>query len=198
MINGSEFSVSRIAHANNKSEYFIDDVQTTFGQIASLLKSKGIDLDNNRFLILQVCCQESEIHCMKRILCVKGEVELISQMKPRGTNLRDVGLLEYLEEIIGSDKHVDRIEQLSGNLEVATSEKESMQRRVRSVELETAQLAEKKGDAEQFLRQKANCIQLQMKKNAYYSMYLKVLLFLECLPSTVSVVERIRDNEDSN
>jgi structural maintenance of chromosome 4 len=58
------------------------------------LSSKGIDLEHNRFLILQ------------------GEVEQISLMKPKGSGPNDEGLLEYLEEIIGSDRFVEQIEQL--------------------------------------------------------------------------------------
>ena len=71
MIPGSEFSVARVAHANNKSEYFINDNLTTFGQIASLLKGKGVDLDNSRFLILQVSCT-SEVDATRRCVCVGG------------------------------------------------------------------------------------------------------------------------------
>ncbi len=56
---------------------------------------KGIDLDHNRFLILQ------------------GEVEQISLMKPKSENEHDIGLLEYLDEIIGSSVHVERIKQLA-------------------------------------------------------------------------------------
>lgn len=51
----SEFTVSRTAHRNNSSDYFIDDKKSNFTEVTKLLKSKGIDLDNNRFLILQVC-----------------------------------------------------------------------------------------------------------------------------------------------
>lgn len=54
---------------------------------------KGIDLANNRFLILQ------------------GEVEQISLMKPKGKNEDETGLLEYLEELIGSDKYKREIDQ---------------------------------------------------------------------------------------
>jgi structural maintenance of chromosome 4 len=67
--------------------------------VTSLLKSKGIDLDNNRFLILQ------------------GEVEQISLMRPKaesdGAGGRDgsPGLLEYLEDIIGTDRLVPQIEE---------------------------------------------------------------------------------------
>ena len=35
-------------------------------------------------------------------LLLKGEVEQISQMKPKGLSEHDEGLLEYLENIIGT------------------------------------------------------------------------------------------------
>ena len=54
MIPGSEFSVSRTAHRNNTSNYYIGMRKSNFSEVTDLLKSKGIDLDNNRFLILQV------------------------------------------------------------------------------------------------------------------------------------------------
>lgn len=54
VVDGSAFTVGRIAHANNKSEYLLNEVPTPFGQISTFLKGKGIDVDNNRFLILQV------------------------------------------------------------------------------------------------------------------------------------------------
>jgi structural maintenance of chromosome 4 len=62
--------------------------------VKTLLKKKGIDLDHNRFLILQ------------------GEVEQISLMDPKGKNEGDVGLLEYLEDIIGSNTEVEKITNL--------------------------------------------------------------------------------------
>lgn len=51
---GSEFSVSRTAHRSNQSDYYINDRKVPSKDVADKLKSKGIDLDNNRFLILQV------------------------------------------------------------------------------------------------------------------------------------------------
>jgi len=53
-IDGSHFLVNRVAYRNNTSKYFIDERQCHFSDVASLLNSKGVDLDNNRFLILQV------------------------------------------------------------------------------------------------------------------------------------------------
>lgn len=54
VVPNSEFIVSRTAHRNNTSNYYIDDRRSNFGEVTELLKSKGIDLNNNRFLILQV------------------------------------------------------------------------------------------------------------------------------------------------
>ena len=39
---------------------------------------------------------------------MQGEVEQIFMMKPRAQGPHDVGLLEYLEDIIGTDKYVER------------------------------------------------------------------------------------------
>ena len=51
---GSAFAVSRTAHRNNTSNYYIGERRSNFGEVTEMLKAKGIDLDNNRFLILQV------------------------------------------------------------------------------------------------------------------------------------------------
>ena len=45
--------ISRTAHRDNSSHYYIDDRKSSFGEVTALLKGKGVDLDNNRFLILQ-------------------------------------------------------------------------------------------------------------------------------------------------
>ena len=50
----TQFVVSRTAHANNTSHYYLDQRRSNYTEVVDLLKSKGIDLDNNRFLILQV------------------------------------------------------------------------------------------------------------------------------------------------
>ena len=54
VIPSSDFTVCRTAHRNNNSEYYVDDKKSSFTEVTKLLKGKGIDLDNNRFLILQV------------------------------------------------------------------------------------------------------------------------------------------------
>ena len=46
--------VSRTAHKDGSSYYCLDNHRKPFKEIASLLRESGIDLDHNRFLILQV------------------------------------------------------------------------------------------------------------------------------------------------
>ena len=79
----SEIVVSREATSSNQSNYYLDGKKKTFKEIGALLRGRGIDLDHNRFLILQ------------------GEVESIAMMKPKAQTEHDDGLLEYLEDIIG-------------------------------------------------------------------------------------------------
>ena len=61
MVPNSEFVVSRTAHRNNTSNYYVNDRKSSFTEVIALLKGKGIDLDNNRFLILQVHCQHMQL-----------------------------------------------------------------------------------------------------------------------------------------
>ena len=51
---GSDLVVTRTANKNNSSEYFVNDRKSSFTEVTTLLKAKGVDLNNNRFLILQV------------------------------------------------------------------------------------------------------------------------------------------------
>lgn len=43
-------------------------------------------------------------------LFLQGEVEQISLMKPKAQGAHDEGFLEYLEDIIGTNKYVEKIE----------------------------------------------------------------------------------------
>lgn len=51
----SAFYVSRTASADSSSQYYIDGKKRQFKDVAALLQTNGIDLNHNRFLILQVC-----------------------------------------------------------------------------------------------------------------------------------------------
>ena len=54
VVDGSQFVVSRYVYRDNKSKYYINQQEARFNEeVCPLLKSKGIDLEHNRFLILQ-------------------------------------------------------------------------------------------------------------------------------------------------
>lgn len=65
IVPNSQVIISRVAYQNNSSKYFINNKVSNATEVTTYLRKRGIDLDNNRFLILQ------------------GEVEQISLMKPK-------------------------------------------------------------------------------------------------------------------
>lgn len=99
VIENSNLIVSRKANKNNSSVYYINNKVSSYTEVTSLLKNEGIDLDHKRFLILQ------------------GEVEMIAQMKPKAENENDDGLLEYLEDIIGTSAYKEEIESTTSKIE---------------------------------------------------------------------------------
>jgi structural maintenance of chromosome 4 len=113
---GTECIISRVANKNNSSTYKIDNKNATFAEVAAALDTRNIDLKNNRFLILQ------------------GEVELISQMKPLGTAPGETGLLEYLEDIIGSNKFVEPIVKANAEYDGSEENRTQAKNRMRASE----------------------------------------------------------------
>jgi len=141
VVDGSLLEVSRVAYQSNKSDYFVDGQRKTFTEVAEILQTRGVDLQNNRFLILQ------------------GEVEQISLMKPKGQTPHEDGLLEYLEDIIGSNKYVEAIEQATEKVEQFNQVRTEMLNRVKVVEKEKESLEDAKNEAEEFLEKDRLLIQ---------------------------------------
>ena len=134
MVPNSQFVVSRTAFPDNSSKYHVGSKAVSRGEVVDLLKQHGIDLDNNRFLILQ------------------GEVEHIATMKPKSANPGDDnGLLEYLEDIIGSNRFVEPIADATKELEVLSVERTRRLNRLRIVEKEKIQLEASKVQAEEHI-----------------------------------------------
>ncbi|KAG0252496.1 hypothetical protein BG011_006944 [Mortierella polycephala] len=150
-ISGSTLVVSRQAHRNNSSKYFVNNFLSSYTAVTTLLKGRGIDLDHKRFLILQ------------------GEVESISQMKAKAQNEHEDGLLEYLEDIIGTSAYKETIEQAGVELEALNDERSERLTRVKYVEKEKENLEGKKREAETFLKDENN---LAVKQSALYQIYL--------------------------
>ncbi|KAJ1735490.1 Structural maintenance of chromosomes protein 4 [Coemansia biformis] len=131
---GSELVVARTASQNNQSKYILDGTVSSYAEVTALLRSKGVDLDHKRFLILQ------------------GEVENISQMKPMGQSDSEVGLLEYLEDIIGTAAYKGQIEEARSQVDGLNSARSERLHRVKLVEREKNSLEGKKNEALAFVR----------------------------------------------
>ncbi|XP_007258458.3 structural maintenance of chromosomes protein 4 [Astyanax mexicanus] len=133
VIPNSKFHVSRTAGKDNSSAYHINGKKATFKDVGTVLRSHGIDLDHNRFLILQ------------------GEVEQIAMMKPKGQTEHDEGMLEYLEDIIGSCRLKEPINTLCRRVELLNEQRGEKLNRVKMVEKDKNALEGEKNKAVEFL-----------------------------------------------
>ena len=166
VIPDSTMVVSRRAFKNNSSNYYLNGRTTNFTAVTTLLKDKGIDLDHKRFLILQ------------------GEVESIAQMKPKAANEHDDGLLEYLEDIIGTSKYKTPIEEAATEMEALNEICVEKQARVQHVEKEKNGLEDKKNKALAYIRDEN---ELAEKQSALYQIYIA-----ECEDNTKVTEEAIQ------
>ncbi|KAK5147663.1 hypothetical protein LTR04_000794 [Oleoguttula sp. CCFEE 6159] len=147
----SKLVISRRAFKNNASKYYINGSESNFTSVTTLLRDRGVDLDHKRFLILQ------------------GEVESIAQMKPKAANEHDDGLLEYLEDIIGTSKYKTPIEESAAETEVLNEVCVEKSSRVQHVEKEKNSLEDKKDKALAFIRDEN---ELVTKQSALYQVYI--------------------------
>lgn len=147
----SHLIVSRRAFKNNTSKYYMNKKETNFAAVGSFLRERGIDLDHKRFLILQ------------------GEVESIAQMKAKATSEHDEGLLEYLEDIIGTSKYKTPIDEAAAELETLNDVCVEKNNRVQHVEKEKTGLEDKKNKALAYIGDEN---ELSQKQSALYQIYI--------------------------
>lgn len=151
VIPNTETIVTRIAKTDSSSTYKLNGRNSSFKDITAYLNSKGVDLDNNRFLILQ------------------GEVEMISMMPPKGKTENDEGLLEYLEDIIGSSKFVEATNEAAEKVDALTEVRQEKLNRVKAVEKEKDNLEGAKQEAEALLAKER---EIRQKQNILYHIHL--------------------------
>ncbi|KAJ3333038.1 hypothetical protein HDU76_011991 [Blyttiomyces sp. JEL0837] len=149
VVPNSQITVSRTVEKSKgeKSTYRINGRTCTLGDVTSLLSGKGVDLTHKRFLILQ------------------GEVESIALMKPKAVSEHEDGLLEYLEDIIGTTNYHEAIEKSTKLVEELNLERDEKLTRLKMVEKEKNAVEPRKKEAEEFLKLENN---LTRKKNLLY------------------------------
>ncbi|CCK71259.1 condensin subunit SMC4 KNAG_0G02020 [Huiozyma naganishii CBS 8797] len=142
--------ITRKAFKNNSSKYFINGKESNFTEVTKLLKEQGIDLDHKRFLILQ------------------GEVENIAQMKAKAEKDNEDGLLEYLEDIIGTKHYKPLIEQKTVEIEAMNELCIEKENRFRIVDDEKNSLEKDKDAALEFLEKEKQLTLLKSKLTQYH------------------------------
>lgn len=152
IVPNSDIVISRTADKDCNSKYYINDKISNFTDVTNLLRTKGVDLDNNRFLILQ------------------GEVEQIAMMKPKAQGPHQEGLLEYLEDLIGSNKYVEAIEESFSHVERLTELRNEKLNRVKMVEKEKEGLEGAKSEAEEYLLKETELMSNSASLNQLFMM----------------------------
>lgn len=97
----SALRIKREVYRSGVSQYYIDGTRSSQKEVMECLIAQGVDLEHNRFLILQ------------------GEVEQIALMKPKAEKEGEEGLLEYLDDLIGTNEYVQRITDMTSTAEAA-------------------------------------------------------------------------------
>uniref|UniRef100_A0A8B9LET7 Structural maintenance of chromosomes protein n=1 Tax=Astyanax mexicanus TaxID=7994 RepID=A0A8B9LET7_ASTMX len=161
VIPNSKFHVSRTAGKDNSSAYHINGKKATFKDVGTVLRSHGIDLDHNRFLILQ------------------GEVEQIAMMKPKGQTEHDEGMLEYLEDIIGSCRLKEPINTLCRRVELLNEQRGEKLNRVKMVEKDKNALEGEKNKAVEFLTLENDMFKKRSQLCQFYVKLGKLTKFIE-------------------
>ncbi|CDR93873.1 SMC family, C-terminal domain containing protein, putative [Babesia bigemina] len=143
VVPGSELVISREVHRDNSSRYRINGRTATQKDVSNSLKSFGMDLYNNRFLILQ------------------GEVEQIAQMKPKATKPEEEGLLEYLEDIIGTNQYLESIKGAQRCHEELQEQYQERFNRARVAQKDVEDLLEAKREADAYLAREKSLLVAQ-------------------------------------
>lgn len=146
-VEGTELVVAREARRDNSSTYWVNDKKSNRTDVTAMLKKRGIDLDHNRFLILQ------------------GEVEQIAMMKPKAPSAHEDGLLEYLEDIIGSNRLQQPISEAQQQVEQLNESRASRLNALKAVEQQMQALEGRKAEAETYVHTET---QLHEKRSALY------------------------------
>ncbi|KAJ1634488.1 RecF/RecN/SMC N terminal domain-containing protein, partial [Pavlovales sp. CCMP2436] len=86
VVPGNELEVSRVAYRNSSCESFVNGNPFSFSEVVAFCEAFGVDLDHQ---------------------IMHGELEQIAAMKSEAPSPHEEGLLDYLEDPIGSNRHAE-------------------------------------------------------------------------------------------
>ena len=85
VLTDSLFVISRITYQNNHAEYLVDNRSSRLSNLGLIFMKHGVDLVNNQFTFLH------------------GDLINVGVLKPKAINSQEVALLDFIEEIFGSN-----------------------------------------------------------------------------------------------
>lgn len=143
-----------------------------------MLKSHDVDLDHNRFLILQ------------------GEVESIAMMKPKAMAPNECGLLEYLEDIVGTSRYKEPLRKITEREELLTEERTEKHNRCKLAEREMNELKEPKNEAVEYLELEN---ELTRTKNLHVQKYVseQTRILAELEEEHVALTGELKSHDDT-
>ncbi|KVI02569.1 RecF/RecN/SMC [Cynara cardunculus var. scolymus] len=155
VVPGSDFIIAREAFRDNSSKYYINGRDSKFTEVTKKLKGKGVDLDNNRFLILQVwefmqdkleSLNEKRSGVVQMVKLADKERESLESVKNEAEDymLKELSLLKWQEKAVKfaseeNDTKMEEIQKTRSSLqENLTAEREKIQESKKALkELET-------------------------------------------------------------
>lgn len=103
------------------------------------------------------------------IILLQGEVESIAMMKAKAQTPNECGLLEYLEDIIGTSRYKEPLLQINNRVEALTEERTDKHNRCKLAEREMNDLKQPMEEAVEYLQMEN---ELTRSKNLYIQIYI--------------------------
>ncbi|KAK6089985.1 hypothetical protein P3W45_001031 [Vairimorpha bombi] len=133
----NKFKIKREINVNKSTKYYCDGKEISNSDLITKMMEEGVDMEHNRFLILQ------------------GEIEGIAMLKPKE------GLLEFLEDIIGTSKYKTQIDEFNEEAKAMEENNITIQNNVKFLKTEFDHISELKKQNEEVLINKT-------KHNEYF------------------------------
>eukprot|EP00850_Spirogloea_muscicola_P012233 SM000078S22092 [mRNA] locus=s78:341423:349363:- [translate_table: standard] len=169
-IPNSLFTVTRTAFRNNTSKYFIGQKSSNFTEVNTLLKEKGIDLDHNRFLILQVhgilCTCSQNLHKRRYVCAIPAGAALLESV-----NEKRVGAIHRMKAAV---KEKDSLQEAKNDAEaylMKEGKRFQLQKLISSLILKDAR--EQKDLLVTRKAQMQDMLEIERRKSAQYDEELK-------------------------
>ena len=115
-------------------------------------------------------------------------------MKPIATNDGEVGLLEYLEDIIGSNKYIEKIKEMESQMSVKNDERIERTNRVKAADSELKSLESEKDIAVEYIKKERDYM-LLTNLLFFIELHEGVKMYNECIEKIQVLKDQLKENK---